>query len=586
MKLAYSLVLSLPLVACAHTGGGTYALGPLAQDDSSKKSVRELEEEYTSRLGRLSGQENNTKLIYKLMLAEIALQRGRANVAATTYLEVARATKDLRIIQRATEVAMITRQPQLALEATALWLEQEPESAQARQVMASVLVATGKLEDAKPNLQKMLANEATRAQTLQQISSLLGRYPDKQAVLALVKELTQPYDQMAEAHLAVAGAAQNADDKDLALKEARAAGSLKPGWEPAANLEGQLLSASAPEKAVEFYQGFLAKHPGAKGIRLNFARLLAERKDVSGAKTQIEELVKAAPQDPETLIAAGALAGQIKDYETSERHLKRALELSPNQADDIRMYLGQIYEDRKGYAEAEKWYRQVEAGEQYLNAQIKVATMLARQERMDEARKYLAQVQATGQQRVQLILAEGQMLRDAKAYQSAFDRLSAGLEEFPGTVDLLYDRAMVAEKMDRIDLLEHDLKLLISFKPDHAHAYNALGYTLADRTDRHAEALTLIEKAVKLAPDDAFIIDSLGWVQYRMGRLDDSLTNLRLAFSKRPDPEIAAHLGEVLWAQGKKDEARKIWQDSLKQHPENDLLNATIKKYASDLTRS
>jgi tetratricopeptide (TPR) repeat protein len=563
------------------------ALGPLAQDGSGGgKSVRELEEEYTSKLGRLSGQDNDTRLIYKLMLAEIALQRGRANVAASTYLDLARTTKDLRIIQRATEVAMITRQPQLALEAATLWLEQEPESAQARQVVTSLLVASGKLEDAKPNLQKMLSNESTRALTLQQISSLLARYPDKRAVLTLVKELTQPYDQMAEAHFAVASAAQGADDKELALKEARAAGKLKPGWEAAANLEGQLLLASSPQKALDFYKEFLAKHPTAKSIRLNYARLLADRRDVAGTKAQIEELVKAAPQDAETLIAAGALAGQIKDYEGSERHLRRALELSPQQGDDIRMYLGQLYEDRKAYADAEKWYREVDAGEQFLSAQIKVASMLARQNRLDDARKFLAQVQANGPQRIQLILAEGQLLRDAKSYQSAFDRLTAGLDEFPGSAELLYDRAMVAEKMDRIDLLEQDLKLLISFKPDHAHAYNALGYTLADRTDRQAEALALIEKAVKLAPDDAYIIDSLGWVQYRMGRLDDSLTNLRLAFSKRPDPEIAAHLGEVLWAQGKKEEARQIWRDSVKEHPENELLNATIKKYASDLSRT
>ena len=405
MNIAHALVLSLPLVACANTGGNkTLALGPLAQDSSGSKTVRELEEEYTSKLGRLSGQDNDTRLIYKLMLAEIALQRGRANVAASTYLDVARATKDLRIIQRATEVAMITRQPQLALEAATLWLEQEPESAQARQVMTSLLVATGKLEDAKPNLQKMLANESTRALTLQQISSLLGRYPDKRAVLTLVKELTQPYDQMAEAHFALATAAQGADDKELALKEARAAGKLKPGWEAAANLEGQLLLASSPDKAVEFYEDFLGKHPAAKSVRLNYARLLAERKNVAGTKTQIEELVKAAPQDAETLIASGVLAGQIKDYETSERHLQRALELSPQQGDDIRMYLGQLYEDRKVYADAEKWYREVEPGEQFLSAQIKVATMIARQGRMDDARKYLSQVQASGPQRAQFDL--------------------------------------------------------------------------------------------------------------------------------------------------------------------------------------
>jgi tetratricopeptide (TPR) repeat protein len=590
MKLRYALVLCLPLIACAQTRApNSLALGPLAQQDTSpdKKTVRELEEEYASRLGRLSGQQDATKLIYKLMLAEIALQRGRNNVAASTYLDVARTTRDLRVIKRATEVAMLTRQPQLALDAASLWLEQEPESAQARQVMASVLVATGKLEDAKPNLQKMLANEATRAQTFLQIGNLLGRYPDKQAVLKLVKELAQPYEKLPEARYALAAAAQNADDKELALKEARAAGELRAGWEPAAALEGQLLGANDPKKALEFYKAFLEKHPQARGIRMNYARLLADQKETDLARAQIEALTKDAEKDADTLIAAGALAGQIKDYEASERYFKAALELNPQQADDIRMYLGQLYEDRKAYADAEKWYAQVEpGGEQHFSAQLKVATMLARQNRMDDARKLLNTIEVTGQQRVQLILAEGQLLRDAKEYQSAYERLSKGLEEFPGTADLLYDRAMVAEKLDRIDLLEQDLKLVISFKPDHAHAHNALGYTLADRTDRHQEALMLIEKAIKLAPDDAFIIDSLGWVQYRMGRLDESVTNLRLAFSKRPDPEIAAHLGEVLWAQGNKEEARKIWRDSLKEHPENDLLNATIKKYASDLSRS
>jgi tetratricopeptide (TPR) repeat protein len=240
-----------------------------------------------------------------------------------------------------------------------------------------------------------------------------------------------------------------------------------------------------------------------------------------------------------------------------------------------------VSEERKQPDEALRWYKSVSGGEQYIPAQGRIAGILAKQGQLADARSLLHSIQPqTIQQRVQLAQAEAAILRDANAYKDAFDLLADALTKLPNVPDLLYDYAMAAEKVDRLDVLETSLRKLIELRPDHAHAYNALGYTLADRTDRLQEAHDLIGQALKLAPDDPFIQDSMGWVLYRLGRLDEGRAYLERAFKHRPDPEIAAHLGEVLWAQGQRDEAARIWRSTLQEHPGNETLQAVIKKYA------
>jgi tetratricopeptide (TPR) repeat protein len=256
------------------------------------------------------------------------------------------------------------------------------------------------------------------------------------------------------------------------------------------------------------------------------------------------------------------------------------LELNYKDPDVVRFYLGQLNEDRKRPDEALKWYSAVAQGEQFIPAQARYAAILAKQGRLPEARKHLQQATASSpQQRVQLTQAEAQLLRDANAYQEAFDVLGQALAQMPDNPDLLYDHAMAAEKLNRLDILEANLKQLIKLRPDHAHAYNALGYTLADRNQRVEEAYRLIETALKLAPDDPFIQDSMGWVLYRMGRNQEGLDYLQRAFKQRPDAEIAAHLGEVLWVLDQRDGARKIWTEALKAHPDNELLQGTVKRF-------
>jgi tetratricopeptide (TPR) repeat protein len=529
----------------------------------------------------LPGVELSEELLYKMMLAEVALQRGQAHIAVQTYLELARETQDPRIAQRATEVAWNARFNSAALEAAGIWLQVDPGSAQARQVIAALLVNEARIADAQPHLEKWIATgRDSVGQSFLQLSTLLSRHKDKPEVLKLMQALAQPYPDVPEARLAVAQAAWNAENMKVSVEEARAALKLRPDWELAALFVAQVLQRSSNEEALRFLEDYLRDHPGARDARLNYARLLVTTKNYPEARKQFELLVAEYPQNADVGMAVALLAMQANDYDAAETQLKRVLELDSKDPNVARYYLGQLNEERKRPDEALKWYSAVTQGEQFIPAQARYANILAKQGKLPEARKHLQQATAHNpQQRVQLTQAEAQLLRDANAYQEAFDVLGQALAQMPDTPDLLYDYAMAAEKVNRLDILEANLKQLIKLRPDHAHAYNALGYTFADRNQRIEEAYRLIETALKLAPDDPFIQDSMGWVLYRMGRNQEGLDYLQKAFKQRPDAEIAAHLGEVLWALEKRDEARKIWAESLKEHPNNEVLQGTVKRF-------
>ena len=520
-------------------------------------------------------------LLYKLMLAEIALQRGQPHVAVAAYLELARETRDPRIAQRATEVAWNARLQSAALEAATLWLEFDPKSSQARQVIAALLARQEPLADAQPHLEKWLAADgANVGQSFLQLSTLLARHKDKPAVLKLMRGLAARYPEVPEARLAVAQAAWNAKDEPLSLEEARAALSLRPDWDIAALFVAQVLQRRSDEEAIRYLGEYLETHPKARDVRLNYARLLVNAKQYAQARRQFEVLVNEYPQNADVGMAVALLAVQANDYDAAEEQLKRVLELDYKDPDAARLYLGQVNEERKRFDEALKWYSSIKPGGQYINAQARYAGVLAKQGKLPEARRHLHQVSAhSNAERVQLTQAEAQLLREANAYQEAFDLLGDALEKMPNAPDLLYDHAMAAEKVDRIDVLEANLRKLIKIRPDYAHAYNALGYTLADRNQRIEEAHDLIQTALKLAPDDPFILDSMGWVLFRMGRSEEGLDYLHRAYKQRPDAEIAAHLGEVLWTLGRRDEARRVWDGAMKEHPDNEALQKTVRRF-------
>jgi tetratricopeptide (TPR) repeat protein len=531
----------------------------------------------------LPAQELTQQLLFQYLLAEMAINRREFGLAAQAYVDLARKTRDPRIARRATGVAVQARQPALAAEAATVWLQADPTSLQARQTLASILISSGALKDVRPHLEMFLTTDPGQTpQVFLQINNLLAHHADKAAVAALIRELAEQYPKLPEARLAVAQAYWNANQPDVAAAEAARALELRPDWELAALFRMQALQRRSSAEAIAAGRKYLASQPAAKDIRLAVARLLVNDHRNDEARREIRALVQHHGEDPAVALAAGLLAVQAGDWSFANVQLKRVLELDPAGAniDTARFYLGQVSEELKDTAGALQWYRSVGEGDQYIPARSRIATILAKQGKVGEARAMLQAIPAqTIPQRIQLVQAEAGVLRDTGAYRQAYDVLSEAAEKYPDTPELLYDVAMMAEKIDRLDVLETNLRRLIELRPNHAHAHNALGYTLADRTDRFEEAYQFIDKALKLAPEDPFIQDSMGWVLYRLGRLTEAQSYLEKAYKRRPDPEIAAHLGEVLWVQGRQDEARRIWQAALAEHPGNETVQAVIKKF-------
>ncbi len=529
----------------------------------------------------LPPQELTEPMLYDFLLGEIAAQRGSPGFAAQTFVDLAKRTRDPRVARRAVEMANFARMPELALEAARIWHETDPASPQALQTLVVLLVNGNRIDETEPYLAKLLGADANAAQNgFMQMGRLLGSGTDPAANLRVVRRLAERYPDLPQAHFAVAQAAAAAKDEPLALAELRRAAALKPDWEIAALSEAQLLQRRSPGEAAKRLAAFLEKYPGSRDVRLTYARMLVLDKRTAEARAEFASILERFKDDVDALYAVGLLAFQLKEYATAEDSMKRLLGLNYRDPNAVRYTLGQIAEEQKNWPGAIEWYKTIQRGEYAVPARVRVANAIAKQGKLDEARAYLRSAGAQDDaQRVQLLVAESQMLREANLNKEAFDLLGRALAESPDQPDLLYDYALTAEKIDRHDLLESNLVRLIKLRPDHAHAYNALGYSLADRNIRLPEAKTLIEKALELSPNDYFIIDSMGWVLYRMGDLPGAAAQLRRAWQGRPDGEIGAHLGEVLWQLGERDEARRIWQEALKVSPENESLQKTVKRF-------
>jgi tetratricopeptide (TPR) repeat protein len=525
-------------------------------------------------------QDLTENLLYEYLLAEISVQRGNVALAAQAYVDLAKRTRDPRIARRATEVALYARMNNAAIEAATIWHETDPASTRALEALAGMLVSVGRYDEALPRLKELLGSSGgDPGSRIALLPRMLANAQDKRAALRLTQSLAAEYPKVPEAHYAVARMAASAGEDRIALDEIRAARQLRPDWEAAVLLEAQLLQKTSVDQAAAVLADYLQKYSPAREARLAYARTLVAQKRFGEARAEFQKLMTGLPDSTEMAFAVALLSLQLKDYDSAERYLKGLLSSPYRDKDGVRLYLGQVAEERKDLPEALKWYGEVGAGEQYVQAQIRYAQVLAKQGKLDEARAHLQQAAAkNSEQRIQLVLAEAQLLRDANQPKAAFDLVGQALDRTPNNPDLLYDYAMLAEKIERVDVLESSLRKLIELRPEHAHAYNALGYSLADRNERLPEAQELIEKALKLAPDDSFIIDSMGWVLYRRGKLKDSLAYLRRAYAGRPDPEIAAHLGEVLWALGERSEAERVWGDAAKQSPDNETLTNTIKR--------
>lgn len=526
-----------------------------------------------------SGPPSREAAIFEFLAAEVAAQRGETGVALGTMARLARETRDPSIARRAVEIAIRARALEPALELAALLVELEPENTLGRDLVASLLGNQGELDKAAETVAKLVASSGDKPLMLTQLSYFFAKFPDKKAVLASVRGLVAPYAALPESRYAVGVAALLVGEDALAREESLAVLEARPDWAQGAILHAQVLRKLEPSGVIPFYQSFVARNPQSKEAWLQLARELTTAKRTAEAREAFRTVEKLAPSDPQMPYAVGLLALQASDYAEAEAALQRSLALGHPDPGAIYQLLGQAAEGRKQPDEAIAWYRKVE-GQDWLRSQLRIATLVAKRDGLAKGREYLQGISPrTQEDRIQMIQIEAQLLRDARAWGDTYELLSQAVSQFPDSFELLYDRAMAAERVNKLDVLEADLRRVIEMKPDYAHAYNALGYTLADRTDRLDEALALIEKAVKLAPGDPFILDSLGWVQYRRGHFDEALKHLREAYALRPDPEIAAHLGEVLWKMGKQDEARRIWQAALSENPDHETLLAVMQKH-------
>jgi tetratricopeptide (TPR) repeat protein len=529
--------------------------------------------------------ELSPQLLFQLLAADLAAQRGEVGSAWSTYMAVARQTRDPRIARRAAELAIGARALDEAVQSAQLWRELAPGSRQASQMLESLWLGTGRLADVEPILAERLARaraDGTLPAAYTQLQRSLARVQDRAGAWAMIQRLSAPDLEVASARLVRATFAAAAEDVPAAAAEAREALRLAPDDEDAVVAAARAIHRLPDGKAeaLGLLDRFLQRSPMALEARYAYARLLLADGRIEAAREQLERALAQSPDSPAVLFSLAQLAYQGKQPDEARRFLQRYLELPRNVPRDpapALLFLAQIAEEGGRPAEAIEWLAKVPRGDEFVPATVRRAVLMGKQGQVEAARELLQGTRATSaRERATLVSAESQVLREARRNQEAFDVLARGLERMPDNPDLLYDHGMAAERLDRLEVMEASLRRLIALRPDHAHAYNALGYTFADRNLRLDEARALIEKALSITPGDAHILDSMGWVLFRQKDYPRALEYLQQAYALRPEVEIAAHLGEVLWAMGRADEARALWRDARGREPENSTLRETL----------
>ena len=576
-----ALIFSLLLAACAQTPQ------KMPQQDDPAQRVVDVNAVLPTAAAEASAAtypkvELTDKMLFTFLVADIATQRGRPDLAAEAFLELAKTTRDVRLARRAAQIAYESQQMELTLDALKLWQELDPQSRMPKQMLISVLIGAGKMEQARPYMVEVLAADSAKAgHVFEQVYPLFARYENKQAVYKMLRELAQPYySGNVEIHWVLAQAAEAAGAQDDALNEVHQARALRPEWEWPVLLEARILLPKSPQDALRVEKKYLDAYPESKEVRLSYARLLLEQKQYQESRAQFQLILQKQPENVEVGFAVALLSLQLGELDRAEKELKQTLAAGRKDSATVHFYLAQLEEAKKNEPAALEEYRQVKDGEYMFRSRLRIAYLLLKSGKLNEAREVLHQTVVKNEvERTQLILVEGQILRDAKQYDAAFKVLSAGLDRQPDQPELLYEAAMVADKQGKFAVLEEMLRKLIKVAPDHAHAYNALGYALLERHTRLNEAMKLVEKAYQLDPDDAAIMDSMGWGYYLLGNLDKSVSFMRRAYAAYPDPEVAAHLGEVLWKQGQQEEAKRTWQENLQKNPDSAALKAVIKKF-------
>lgn len=596
MKNAFVIVtLSGVLAACAvapqpqpvaQTAAAAEAADPqLDAEAREAKAAADAEAEKAAQMARLPKVALTPTLLNQLLRAEFAFRQGDWQGPYLTMLALAQQTRDPRLARRAAEMALAARQQDDTLAAVREWRKLDPESDEATQYYLGMVILSDNIADAEEIFRKRLegAPAEVRGVVLYQVQQLLSRAKDKEAAGAMLERLVTPYRDTVEGRIVLAQAALARGAKEEGAREARAALALQPSSQIAMLTLAQ--ASDSEEEASALLQKFLVTNPNAREVRAAHARILVNARQYEEARRQFQVLDQQQPDNVTTLYALGVLSTQLNDPAGAERYFTRFVEVLGRNPDDERdpskalLILSQLAEERGDLQAAVGWLDKLPEGDEktLFSAQLRRAQLIGKSGEVPAARRLLASLKpADAAAQAQVLAAEAQILRDAGQTQQAYELMQTGARRFPTNPDLLYDYALLAEKAGQVDEMERVLREVMKLAPDNHHAYNALGYSLAERNVRLDEARALIEKALAMAPEDPFIMDSMGWVEYRLGNLEAAETHLRRAYSLRRDPEIAVHLGEVLWQRGKRADAQKLWLEARAKDPQNDTLRSTL----------
>ncbi len=565
------------------------------------------------------------RLFYQLLIGEMALGAGDAGSAYELMLDAARRTRDDGLFRRAADIALRARAGDQALAASRAWRLARPDSAEAARLQLQILLLLNRPEAVAEPLRALLTltPAAERPGLISVLPRFLQRAGDARAVARLTEDALLPYrDAMATrvpVRIALGRAWLEAGEPARALELAREAQTLEPA-SPGPALLGMELMREQPA-AESLVLDYLRQEQAEPALRLAYVRVLTAAQRFPDAVLQLQALTRQQPDAAQPYLSLGALQLELKNISEGEAALRRYVELAQPLAaklaaeaqpeplmarggddDDGRdgdedsasgpaqglvqawLMLAQAAEQRRDFAAAEAYLAKIEDPRRALDVQTRRASILARQGRIAQARDIIrSSPERGGDDARAKLMAEAGVLRDVKRWREAYDVLGGASQRFSTDADILYEQAMMAEKLDRLADMERLLRRVIELKPDNAHAYNALGYSLAERKLRLPEARQLVQRALELTPGDPFITDSLGWVEYRLGNLPEAARLLRLAFNTRPDTEIAAHLGEVLWAMGERDEARRVLREAQGRDAANDVLRETLARLRVDL---
>ncbi|MBX8487125.1 tetratricopeptide repeat protein [Pseudomonas cichorii] len=514
--------------------------------------------------------------LVSLLSAELAGQRNRFDIALDNYVTQAVKTQDPAVSERAYRIAEYLGADQAALDTAMIWARNDPGNLEAQRAAAIQLARSGRYDDSMMYMERVLQGQGdthfdflalsaaetdtdTRNGLLKSFDRLLGKYPNNGQLIFGKALLLQ----------------QNGDsERSLRLLEDNPP---KDGEIAPILLRTRLLQGMGRGKeGLPILEKSLKKYPEDKRLRLTYARMLVEQNRMEDAKVQFSSLLKQYPDDDELRFSLALVCLEAKAWDEAAVYLEELVERGAH-VDSAHLNLGRIHEERDDPQSALAEYAQVGPGSDFLSAQLRQSDILMSNGNAAEASKRLAEARdSQPDYAIQLYLIEAETLTSNNQPDRGWQVLNQALKQYPDDVNLLYTRAMLAEKRNDLAQMEKDLRAIIKREPENAMALNALGYTLSDRTTRYAEARELIEKAHTLTPDDPAVLDSLGWVNYRMGNLDEAERLLRMALERFPDHEVAAHLGEVLWAKGEQREARKVWAKALEQQPDSPILRSTV----------